>query len=277
MRLGEFVASWPEAAPALGARTPETIRHTAEMVQGFERRFGRQELGVLSAVECASWAARNGPQVRYVRTVLNDAVKLGLLERSPLEGVRGRGGVQRGEYVPEWGEVLELAGAGERWGIGGLVLAAADSGMRVGEIARVVRDDVVVGPSPGTLLANVVGKGEKPRTVVVLEAGARAMMETGVEVGLLFRTPRGFRWDRKSVSRVFVKARRVAGLPESCTFHSLRKHHATKLLNMGNSDLDVAVQLGHFDAAGRPDADLVRRVYGRPDHGLALERIARAA
>ena len=54
-------------------------------------------------------------------------------------------------------------------------------------------------------------------------------------------------------------------------FYELRHYCATRLLEAGVSDADVAVQLGHTDGG-----ELVRRVYGHPAARIALDRVTAA-
>ena len=48
------------------------------------------------------------------------------------------------------------------------------------------------------------------------------------------------------------------------------------LAAQGVEERDIAVQLGHTDAMGRPYTRLVQRVYVHPSHDAALERIEEA-
>lgn len=52
------------------------------------------------------------------------------------------------------------------------------------------------------------------------------------------------------------------------TFHDLRHFCATQFLELGVSQEDVAIQLGHTDGG-----DLVRKVYGHPSEAAARQRI----
>lgn len=181
-------------------------------------------------------------------------------------------------------------------------LTAAYSGLRLEvEVAALLADDVDRReriPPPGrlhmsahphatrqpTCLLHVrSGKGPrangglgKERWAVLFEPGRTALLESAHPYGHLFRNARGYPWTRKAVNKHWLRARAEVGL-HHLVFHDLRKFHASFLLNRGVSDLDVAIQLGHTDRFGRPNTDLIQRVYGWPDPMLALQRVAAAA
>jgi integrase len=278
VRVRDLFAQWPAAAPSLAQRTEETIVRTAEMAAPFARAFGGRELESLQVLEVAAWASKHPARARYARVILADAVTMGLLPASPFTGVRVRRPEGRGSYFPSTEEILALAAAGERYGLGAFTMTAAFSGGRLSALAELSRPYVDRGPTDGTLLLKLrckpVSRGYYQ--ALLLEEGVAVLEEYMRGPGRVFKTARGFRWDRKSVSRCWVLMRREVGLPESCTFHATRRHYATLLLNRGKSMMDVAFALDHVDADGRPNIDLVQRIYGRPDRSLALERLADA-
>jgi integrase len=117
------------------------------------------------------------------------------------------------------------------------------------------------------------GKGDRERTSVLLAPGVDWLpWSHKPEEGLLLPNDRGRRWSRQHWHQQWDKAK-PADL-RWVWMHDLRRFHATYLLNSGVSDLDVAVQLGHFDSLGRPNPEHVRRVYGFPSTREALDRIA---
>lgn len=271
----DLFMAWPAAAPALGARSEETVRHTIEMARSFERMFGRRQLADLAPMEVAAWAAKHPAHARYARTIVGDAVAMGLLDASPFLGVRVARPAGRGEHVPSLEEVKALAEEGERFGLRAFTMVAASSGARLSALAGLQREDVALGPKPGALTLMLKRKGhEGVYPALLLRPGADELMVVAPERGRVFGTARGHRWDRRSVSRCWVQMRESVGLPPACTFHALRKSFATRLLDEGHSMMDVAFAMDHVDALGRPNVELVQRVYGRPDRGAALARLA---
>lgn len=267
--VADLFERWPAVAPSLGDRGADTIAHTIEMAAPFLRSFGRRRLDTLTVIEVAAWAARFTWNARYARTMLSDAVKLGALEVSPFVGVRVPKGAGRGEHVPSTAEVLALADEGERHGLRVMTLVAYSSGGRVGALAGLQAASVGEGR---VSLARKGRPGVYP--ALLREPGRSALVEVMPHVGRVFSKPGGGAWDRKSVSRCWVLMRRELGLPESCTFHGLRKAFATALIDEGKSWADVAFALDHVDALERPNIDLVQRTYGRPSREAALARLA---
>lgn len=209
-----------------------------------------------------------GRQV-WLGTFDDEAGALASIERAKSAPVPKR---QPRRVAPPAREQVDALAAAMPERLRAFVLVAAWSGLRLSEVAALEARDVEFVDGVAVLRVRC-GKGGKARRSVLLEAGALALAGLDEREGALFRNARGGRFNRKTVNKAWVKARAAAGL-EQFVFHDLRKFHATYLLDAGASDLDVAIQLGHFDAQGRPDAELVRRVYGFPDHGAALARVA---
>ena len=117
------------------------------------------------------------------------------------------------------------------------------------------------------------GEALRSRVAAVMGPGRAALARQTPEVGVVWHTPTGRPLTRESVGRLFKPVAEEAG--HGGTFHSLRKFHATWLVDQGADPRDVAQQLGHVDRAGRPYPDLVDRVYASPSAELALQRLER--
>lgn len=154
--------------------------------------------------------------------------------------------------------------------IRGFVLVAAYCGARLFEVAALRASDV-----DGATLRIRCGKGGRARDVVLFEPALSELVVP--ESGLLFVNGIGEPWTRQAINKQWQRTLREVGWDEDLQFRDLRRFHATWLLDRGVSDLDVAVQLGHFDRWGRPNPELVRRVYGQPSRRAALERLRVAA
>lgn len=184
-------------------------------------------------------------------------------------GWRVDGALPLGRPVPSEEQVLALADAAPTEHFRAYVLVAAFSGLRLFEVAALDTSCVHV-LDGGCRLEVMSGKGGYYGESSLFEPGTEALLS--VIAGMtrvqdrIFSTPSGERWDRKSVSKVWVRMRDGLGLP--FTFHTLRHFHATWLLDMGVPDLDVSLQLRHRD-----HGELVRKVYGHPRARLALDRI----
>jgi integrase len=158
-------------------------------------------------------------------------------------------------------EIAEAAGPLREF-----VLVAAYSGARLFEVAALTAGDVDL---PTLRIRS--GKRGKPRDVVLFEPALSALVVP--ESGLLFANACGRRWTRQTVNKRWIETLREVGCQEDLQFRDLRRFHATWLLDRGVSDLDVAVQLGHFDRRGMPNPQLVREVYGQPSRRAALKRL----
>jgi integrase len=168
-------------------------------------------------------------------------------------------------------QVHALADAMPRPPLRALVLCMAYSGLRISEACALHREDVSL---DGELLVRK-GKGRREGHVeccVVFEVGLDAVLQLGVDKGPLFLNFDGRPYNKDTANRHWAAARKRVGLPH-VWLHDLRKFHATWLLDHGLSDLDVAIQLRHVDGYGRPNAELVRKVYGFADVSKALQRI----
>lgn len=161
---------------------------------------------------------------------------------------------------------------------------ALHTGMRVGEVCAVRREDVKTRQSwihvGGTVIESSgskpyrrdVTKGRKSRNVDVNQGeldvinvyiakqdaflansdGARARL--GSKAPLV--TMKGEYERPTTVSRAFSRIRDSCGLPREITFHSLRHTYATWLIAEGCNLKKLSVQLGHADEA------ITLRIYG---------------
>jgi integrase/recombinase XerC len=122
-------------------------------------------------------------------------------------------------------------------------------GLRIGEaLALDVRDAPLPG---GTGALRVLGKGGKERIVPVLPAVRAAMADwlrlhpDPSPASPLFLGARGGRLDPAVAQRVLREFRRLNGLPEHATPHSLRHSFATHLLAGGADLRSIQDLLGH--------------------------------
>lgn len=164
--------------------------------------------------------------------------------------------------------------------LAGMWLLSCWSGLRISEAANLLVRDVHVPPGPAAGRLDVwKGKGGKDGTAILLPQGAHVPAEYSQTYREfrprepLFRNTRYQAWNRKSANKQFVKAMERLQLP--FIYHDSRKFFATFLLDQGVTDLDVAVAMRHIDKHGRPNTQLVQRVYGYVDLPKALDRVER--
>ena len=255
---------WPRVAPLVRERSDETISVTLDRSAGFRRRFGRSRLSALARRDLVAWAIEEPGAVRWARTVLEDAVSMGLLEVNPLAGIRARA-PKMDHRVPTSTEVEALAAA-LPGSLGPMALVAACSGLRLSELAALAARDVRL-EGGVTIVVVRQGKGGVRGESVVLEPGASVVVERAAAGGLLFPRAGGAPWNRQKVNDRWRAVCRRLGIV-SVRFHDLRHFHASLLVDAGHREIDVAAQLRHRD-----NGRLVREVYAHPDNAAALRRI----
>lgn len=158
-----------------------------------------------------------------------------------------------------------------------IVRFAAETGVRPGELFALEHDDLrygegvlVVGRAVDSKTRRVtVPKNGQTREIVLSVAAAEAALAASSE-GRIFSSPRGQQLWNTSWLYYWHQIRAAAGRPDMA-FYELRHYCATRLLEAGLSDRDVAEQLGHSDGG-----ELVRRVYGHPSKRQALKRVREA-
>lgn len=124
-----------------------------------------------------------------------------------------------------------------------------ETGLRIGEALGLHVEDLDLNPDDEHL--NVVGKGGKPRTVLLddpsLVRQLRGYLKrTGYRHGPLFRAEkngRGGPLRYQSVQERWSVYCRCADI--ACTLHQLRHTHATELVNEGVSLATIRKRLGH--------------------------------
>lgn len=275
MTVAKWLSEWAELFP--GKRTADTQAHDAYMLAPFIAAHGTLPLDKVTPLLCQRWALERPGQVRYLRRAFDKAVLMRLIAENPWRLVELPKRIKAPRPIPTKAQVDKATH--NAWLLGGwwrdfswFCVLAAYSGARLGGLAGLRLCDVDLALDRMV----VTEKGGKVRTVV-LSAPARgacvaqfASRRGAAPDALLFLSPAGMRIDRGLVSRSWKEIRGDFDGP----FHSLKHFAGTWLAEQGVDERDIAVQLGHTDAAGRPYTELVRRVYVHPDHEDALARIA---
>jgi integrase len=284
--VASFAARWPVEYPRPRASTNV---HNAEWVKPFASAYGHRRMDSITVEEARAWALRHPGQLAALRAMFSDARRSGMVVGNPFLKLgieRSRG---RRDLPSEWltaDDVERLAqcareahgvnGYGET--IAGLIVFAAYTGLRPGELYALRHDDLgsetleVRRAADSRTRSVTLPKNGRAR-MVVYPAKAREAVEAvprlaGIE--LVFPSPSGgqlwastFAWARNPVRAAF-------GRP-TMALHELRHFCATYLLELGLAPVDVAVQLGHTDGGA-----LVMSTYGHPSERAARARIAAA-
>jgi len=127
------------------------------------------------------------------------------------------------------------------------------TGMRVGEIVNLDRNQIKIGPNTKTLEISIIGKGQRQRTVYFSERAIfwlkeylkeRRDKEKALFVAFKGKKVLG-RLSKRSFERIVKKYAYLAGLPSNVVCHTLRHSFATDLLQKGVDLRIVQEFLGH--------------------------------
>jgi integrase len=282
--LESFHARWERDYPRPKA---STNKHNVERTQGFAREYARRRLDSITADEARRWGLAHRGTVPALRAMFNDARRSGLVVGNPFAELgisRGRG---RRDLASEWltAEGIEALEDSARrchgdYGetMASIIRFAAETGIRPGELFALRREDLrgetceIKSAADSSTRTVTKPKNGRGRTIV-LTAAARKAAERAIRfegVDLVFVSPRGRQFWQSSFSYVSNPVRKAADRP-TMHFYELRHYCATRLLELGLTPADVAVQLGHTD-----NGALVMSTYGHPSDRAARGRILQA-
>ncbi|WCO68716.1 site-specific integrase [Iamia majanohamensis] len=274
-RLGDVpYAQW--AQRWLTIKEPHLADSTIDLYRYLLRRhvaprFGTTAVGRITAVDVQAWladlhASSLSPNTvakayRLLKGSLDGAVEAGLIARTPCT-LKGAGTERHDEMriaTPE--QITDLAtAAGPHWEA--LILTAAYSGLRWGELAGLRRCDIDLDAATitvarklsevnGTLTFGPPKTAAGKRTVGIPSFVARALQahvdlyaDPGPE-GLVFPSPDGGPMRRSNFRRrVWVPATTEAGVA-GLRFHDLRHTAATLAAASGTSVKALMARIGH--------------------------------
>ena len=170
---------------------------------------------------------------------------------------------------------LELTGAAQHFPEA--IVVAAFTGVRLGELLALewidwdFSDELQVTKQRRRDGGTSPTKNGHSRTTLVLQPASTALeaLHQAAEPWETGDRERLFNYSRREHTRVWGHCRLLAGL-ERIRWHDLRHFYATHLIDMGASDLDVSIVLGHRDGG-----ELVRQTYGHPSPAKARDRLRR--
>lgn len=273
-----------------------TRQHNEERTRAFVAAHGSARLRSVNRTLARKWAAEQPSTVGALSAMFGAAAYEDdehgnpLLDSNPFSKLVKRKQARR-DLRPDWlGEpdivALEVAANfvhGEGYGphFAALIRFAAETGMRPGELFALRWEDL--DPDAGAVYVRhaaesktrTIGppKNGRERVAVLTEvayAAVKGAPTFGERQPLVFTTPTGRQLWQPSHSVLWKPVKTAADRP-GMDFYELRHYCATRLLEAGVSDADVAVALGHTDGG-----ELVRRVYGHPAERHSLDRVRRA-
>lgn len=281
--VASFAARWMGDYPRPRA---STRKHNTERVQAFAAAHERRRMDSITIDEARRWANEHRAQLPALRAMFNDARRSGIVAANPFAGLgieRSRG---RRDLPSEWLTLADVEGIADAaltvhgdYGptMAAIVRFAAHTGVRPGELfalqyADLSADTITVRRAADSRTRTIgPPKNGRARTIVYPKA-AREAVEQAADLGgeLVFTGPRGSQLWASSFSWLWSPVRAAAGRP-GMSFYELRHFCATRLLDLGLTPADVAVQLGHTDGGA-----LVMSTYGHPSERAARARITAA-
>lgn len=241
--LAQFRDYWLEA---IDRRPPTLERIDATAVRGF----------VASLSRSGRAKTTTSRKLSALRSFLSFAVRTGVLESNPAEGVpspRLPKRLPRDLTVDEIFNLLDRIGAEDLAGLRDRALLEFlyATGLRVGELVSL--DLASLDFTSSTV--RVIGKGRKERIVPFGSAAARAVRAWLVaseplrrgdgDPDALFLNLRGGRLTDRSVRRVLLRRLREAAIHARVSPHALRHSFATHLLGSGADLRGIQELLGH--------------------------------
>jgi integrase len=279
MTLGEYLDRWYEAVR--DSLRPHTQDGWRRHIQHWKAVLGSMPLAKLTPADVQAGLARlpghlsdSSRQTLYtvLRAALNQAVRWGLLARSPAQGVKPPARERREMRVWDEEQAARFLEAARSTRYYALFHTALATGMRLGELLGLTWDDVDL--EAGVIqvrraLATGIVRGDQPvwqepktqasrrripidrRAAEVLRQHRRAQLEERLRAGpewrdhnLVFANQTGGRLYTSNIWQAMRACERKAGVPR-IRFHDLRHTHATFLLRQGVHPKVVSERLGH--------------------------------
>ena len=249
--------------------------------------FGKLGLRQISTAEINRWLAKRRltakpgtvqREFNTLRAILNDAVRSGLIERSPTQNADPiRGAVARQRFLTHE-ELVALLAAAEKeaeW-LADFILWAVHSGMRRGEIQALNWLDIRELAFDRVIVDIRHSKSGQPRLVVATRTMRDILGRQKARKG--HGDERVFPISKMTLRRRWEAARRAVGLTD-VTIHDLRRTHSTYAAISGVDLRTLAARIGHSDlsmlqkhyaaivgSASEEAAEKIERVFSIPAH-----------
>jgi integrase len=251
--FSEWAGEWLKRAEAR-LRSFQTIR--AHVNLSFNPMFGSIELGSITTLAVNFWIKKRLTEAKpatvkrelsTLTTILNDAIKSGLLEKNPCansDKIKGVVGRQRFLSSEEMVILLVKAEKAAEW-LPDFILWCIHSGMRRGEVLGIKWSDVRKIDNERTIITLEKTKSDQPRQVICTQTMKEVL---GRQRGRIqYRADSAvFSISKMKLRRRWEEARRLANLSD-VTIHDLRRTHSTYAASAGVDLKTLAARIGHTD------------------------------
>lgn len=292
---GVTIAQWRERWLNTPTWKASTRAHNEDRSRAFVAEHGELRLDAFTPGAAKRWAAKHPSTATPLSAMFGAAMREvtesdeRLIAANPFSGMVAQH-IRRRDIPDDWltlvdVEAIEDAARSlypDAFGedCASMVRFAAETGVRPGELYGVAHADLAVTAGELTIRRAADSKtgtmsspkNGKQRVIVLSAAAAEAAVRARRYDGTtrVFSTPRGKQWWTGSWAYYWRSIAIAAGRP-GMHFYELRHFCATRLLEAGVPDWQVAIQLGHEDGG-----ELVRKTYGHPSRRLAREAVRKA-
>jgi len=276
------VALWAEKWLTLFPREISAETNYRYQLRQFLVDFGDRKLRDIDRLEARAWAVQHQWRLGAVRAMFNDAIRAGVIHDNPfarlgLQQTRGRKDLvvltddELAGLTAVASSILGEYGAH----FAALIVFAACTAIRPAELFALDWDQLRLDDLEADIEWQIRQKhgkarpkSKESRTIVVPPPAVDALRTMPTfETSSVFTSLSGRRLSASSHWDRWDEVRRAAGR-EGMDFYELRHYGATKLLALGLSPEEVAVQMGHRDGG-----KLVRETYGHPEHDAIRSKI----
>jgi integrase len=280
------VAAWRERWLATPAWKESTRQTNLEQTRAFTGEFGKRQMSDITRTQARAWVTLHPSHHSGLSAMFGAAVYDDIIEVNPFYKLVRRKAIKR-DLRPDWlteKDIVALEAAaytahGPEFGatVAGMIRFAAETGVRTGELFVLNRSDMDLergalyvrhGANSRSRLITTPKNGQA-REVVLSDRAAQAALGAMQWPGedRIFSTITGQQFWASSFTWTWKPVKCAAGRP-NMDFYEMRHYCATRLLEAGATEADVATQLGHTDGG-----ELVRRVYGHPNDVAARDRL----
>jgi integrase len=248
--FSEWASEWLDRAePRL--RSFQTIR--AHVNLSLNPMFGSMELRLISTSNVNAWIKKRlgdampatvKREQSTLTTILNDAIKSGLLETNPCanaDRIKGVVGRQRFLKPEEMVVLLVKAEKVAKW-LPDFILWCVHSGMRKSEVLGIQWSDVAKFENGRTIVTLEKTKSDQPRQIICTDTMVEILGRQKKR-----KVPKNnsvFPVSKMTLRRRWEKARKAADISD-VTMHDLRRTNATYAAAAGVDLKTLADRLGH--------------------------------